>query len=264
MPWAPVPGAGGPGLPAIAPPRPTPKTITGALAGVLTRLDRTAAPAAAPASPRGHCFSASRRSLGANLLPVRIRACGNVRRASIDDSCTRRKVLLHRLAGLRIGADDLAAVGRSDPDALAVVTQAAGPGAFGCELADQLAVEARQVHLAAAGRLSAAAGDVNRPDAFIGDLHAVARESRRLEENLHLGGPCLERQLRRRRCWPLRASNARVSSRLCERELLARLRSNAPLAAAAVFEKLSALHVSSFLNDLGSLPLDNGCRNDSV
>ena len=86
-------------------------------------LRRSASPAASPASPRGHCFSARRRSLGANLLPVSIRARRNVGRPPIDDACARREVLLHRLAGLRIGANDFAAVGRSDPDVLAVVTR---------------------------------------------------------------------------------------------------------------------------------------------
>ena len=168
------------------------------------RPDRHSCPARCSGRPRQHRGrhrhrrlaargTASPRAAAASARPsapyVSGRAAISVVRL-IDDAGARREMLLHRLAGLGVGADDLAAVGRADPDALAVVAR--------CRSARCLPAPARGRSLPSkldrytlqrpgvSPRLPAMS-IVQMPSSVT--LHAVARQAGRLEQNLDLRRP---------------------------------------------------------------------------
>ena len=111
---------------------------------------------------------------------------------AIDDAGARREVLLHRLAGLCVGADDLAAVGRANPDALAVVARGRSARCLPARArARSLPSKLDRYTLQRPGvspRLPAMS-IVQMPSSV--HLHAVARQARRLEQNLDLRRPGL-------------------------------------------------------------------------
>src|SRR5262249_53231243 len=115
---------------------PDAETVCGSLSGVLSRLGRGTTSSRATSSAAG---ASARRIARTDGCAVRIRPRRRIGVSLVDDAGAGREMLLDRLAGLRVGANDFAAVGGADPDRLLILVdaEAARTGAFRRDFAQQ-------------------------------------------------------------------------------------------------------------------------------
>jgi hypothetical protein len=96
---------------------------------------------------------------------------------AVDHAGAWREVLGHGLAGHGLRPDDLAAIGRGNPDCIAIEGDAAGFVGFRIQRAQDLAV-------LVAHKVGAVVALIDDPQPFMGCLQAVRLRTGRLEDSL--------------------------------------------------------------------------------